>query len=368
MIELVMHTVKNDMVIHIEKTRMMILEVEIEYVGMIADVVDTVTWSFNGLQPEQVDLKCVHALNEPHLHDIRVVPNRHEVDQHLSYSYHSRAVKISSRSHVVIPPSRSGTESEVQDDSSRSRNETDVDDADIRAIYDEEPMAEVQLTAKCNIFAIGQHHTEQPIIINEVLGKLVLQSLREQSVVRQPNAFKSERPQMSRPWFASQVDVNNNLSRLVTQHYLHKRRESVFAKPDHMIAYSESRNSSKNTPRFSSNDMVYNHYLDEARKKTQERDRNSKTSVMPSARFQSTADDSNPKPRSTNHSTSSFPISKISCIMIVDVPIANHSKSPRSFLDSKYFVYSTCHKCVFNANHDACITTFLKEVKSHATI
>ncbi|GKA70134.1 hypothetical protein Tco_0776198 [Tanacetum coccineum] len=61
------------------------------------------------------------------------------------------------------------------------------------------------------------------------------------------------------------------------------------------------RNCSKNLPRFSSNDMVHNHYLDEGRKKTQERDRNSKTSVIPSARFQSTADDSKPKPKSTNH-------------------------------------------------------------------
>ncbi|GJW83535.1 hypothetical protein Tco_0156680, partial [Tanacetum coccineum] len=33
------------------------------------------------------------------------------------------------------------TESEVQDDSNRSRNDIDVDDADIRPIYDEEPMA-----------------------------------------------------------------------------------------------------------------------------------------------------------------------------------------------------------------------------------
>ncbi|GJR15968.1 hypothetical protein Tco_0798620 [Tanacetum coccineum] len=62
----------------------------------------------------------------------------------------------------------SGTESEVQDDSSRSGNDTDADDADIRPIYDEETMAEVQLTAECNIFAIGQQHTEQPEIINEV--------------------------------------------------------------------------------------------------------------------------------------------------------------------------------------------------------
>nr|GFA11234.1 hypothetical protein [Tanacetum cinerariifolium] len=78
--------------------------------------------------------------------------------------------------------------------------------------------------------------------------------------------------------------------RPVTHHYLPKRREYVFAKPGHMIASSESRNSSKNMPKFSSNDMAHNHYLDEARKKTQEKDMNSKTSVMSSARFQSTID------------------------------------------------------------------------------
>nr|GEW00365.1 hypothetical protein [Tanacetum cinerariifolium] len=127
-----------------------------------------------------------------------------------------------------------------------------------------------------------------------VMGKPVLQSLRKQSVVRQPNAFKSERPQMSKPRFASQVDVSNNLSRPVTQHYLPKRRECVFAKPNHMIASNKSRKSSKNMPRFSSNDMVHNPYIDEARKNPQERDRNSKPSVMSSARFQSTADGSKP--------------------------------------------------------------------------
>ncbi|GKA66948.1 hypothetical protein Tco_0766756 [Tanacetum coccineum] len=58
--------------------------------------------------------------------------------------------------------------SEVQDDNSRgSGNDTDADDADIRPVYDEEPMAEVQLTAECNIFAIGQQHIEQLEIINE---------------------------------------------------------------------------------------------------------------------------------------------------------------------------------------------------------
>ncbi|GKD61170.1 hypothetical protein Tco_1298679 [Tanacetum coccineum] len=61
----------------------------------------------------------------------------------------------------------SGTESKVQDESKRSGNDTDTDDADIRPIYNKDLMAKVQLTAKCNIFATGQQHNEQPKIINE---------------------------------------------------------------------------------------------------------------------------------------------------------------------------------------------------------
>nr|GFA64252.1 hypothetical protein [Tanacetum cinerariifolium] len=67
----------------------------------------------------------------------------------------------------LVVTESSGTESEVQDDNSRSGNDTDANDADIRPIYDEEPMATVQLNVECNIFAIGQQHTEQPEIINE---------------------------------------------------------------------------------------------------------------------------------------------------------------------------------------------------------
>nr|GEV38475.1 hypothetical protein [Tanacetum cinerariifolium] len=85
MIELVMYTEKNDTVFHTEKTVMLRLVVEINVGGMTADVIDKVTCSFDDLQLEQVDLKCVHALNEPHLHDIRIVPNKHEVDQQMDF-------------------------------------------------------------------------------------------------------------------------------------------------------------------------------------------------------------------------------------------------------------------------------------------
>nr|GEV96181.1 hypothetical protein [Tanacetum cinerariifolium] len=61
-----------------------------------------------------------------------------------------------------IDTESSRTESKEQDTSSRSRIDAHADDADIRPIYDEEPMAEVQTTAEIDVFAIGQHHTKQP--------------------------------------------------------------------------------------------------------------------------------------------------------------------------------------------------------------
>nr|GEV29494.1 hypothetical protein [Tanacetum cinerariifolium] len=56
----------------------------------------------------------------------------------------------------------SRTESKEQDTSSSSGNDAHNDGVDIRPIYDEEPMAKVQTTAKINVFAIEQQHTEQP--------------------------------------------------------------------------------------------------------------------------------------------------------------------------------------------------------------
>ncbi|GJY75518.1 hypothetical protein Tco_0480634 [Tanacetum coccineum] len=433
-----------------------------------------------------------------------------------------------------------GTESKEQDTSSRSGNDAHADDAEIKPIYDEEPMAEVQTTAEINVFAIGQQHTEQPEFNNEgevdqnaeqchdtcplpakstdnhttelsnqslesenirlkktvaqfqkdflrmeahcvnlelkyqvlkegqhgqfskvksneakvkhdtdvietinielehkvaqllkenetlkkqykemydsikttrakniehttslianndkfkaqlqekgfaiaalknelrkltgnsvntkfakssILGKPALQPRRNQSVVRQPTAFKSERPSLSKQRFASQVDVNNDLSKPVTTHYLPKEKESVVAKPHHMIAPGSSR--------YSSNDMVHNHYLEEAKKKTQESSRNSEPSVMPSARSQSTANGSKPKPRINNQKSRNWPASKSSCVTTKTVPIAEHSRNSRSFSDYKHFVCSTCQKCVFNANHDSCVTKFLNEVNSRAKV
>ncbi|GKB17673.1 hypothetical protein Tco_0851596 [Tanacetum coccineum] len=128
-----------------------------------------------------------------------------------------------------------------------------------------------------------------------ILGKPVLQPPINQSVVRQSNTFKSEQPNFSKPRFASQVDVNSVLSKPITPHYLPKGREYVLAKPHHMIAHGSSRNRQEEP--YGLNDMVYNHYLEEARKKTQERNRNSKSSVMHITSQQNTTNGSKQKPR-----------------------------------------------------------------------
>ncbi|GKC88985.1 hypothetical protein Tco_1149634 [Tanacetum coccineum] len=62
---------------------------------------------------------------------------------------------------------RDGTKSGKQDISSSSENDADADAADIKPVYDEEPMAKLQLTAECNAFANDQQHAEQPEFNNE---------------------------------------------------------------------------------------------------------------------------------------------------------------------------------------------------------
>ncbi|GKD60930.1 hypothetical protein Tco_1298439 [Tanacetum coccineum] len=70
--------VETDKVSHTVETDIVKLVVEIESFGMSSDEVDKETRSSDRLLSKQVDLSCVHALNELHLHEICVVPSKHE--------------------------------------------------------------------------------------------------------------------------------------------------------------------------------------------------------------------------------------------------------------------------------------------------
>nr|GEV33076.1 hypothetical protein [Tanacetum cinerariifolium] len=250
----------------------------------------------------------------------------------------------------------SRTESKEQDTSNRLGNNVHDDDADTRPIYDEEPMAEVvQNVEECNdtcplpaILIDNQipEHSYQSLE-SENSWKPMSQPHRNQSVIRQTTAFKSERPRISKPRCDSQADVHNDLSKPVTTHYLPKEREVASMKPHYMIASSNSRISSKNMTRFSSNDMVHTHYLEEAKKKTQECSRNSEPSLMHSSRSQSTANGSKPMPRRNTQRSRNWPASKNSFVMTKTVPIAKQSR---------------------NSRNNSCVTKFLKEVNSCAKV
>nr|GEX56353.1 hypothetical protein [Tanacetum cinerariifolium] len=175
-----------------------------------------------------------------------------------------------------------------------------------------------------------------------ILEKLVLQPPKNQSVVRQPIAFKSERPNFSKP------------------------RESAPAKLHHVNAPSSSRNSKKES--YGSNDMAHNYYLEEVKKKTQDKNKNLKYREMPSAKTHHTLSACTPKPKSNNQTSRNWHASKSCEETLKAEKKADHSRNPSLFLDFKHFVCSTCQKCVFNANHDACITKFLKKVNSRAKI
>ncbi|GKC27576.1 hypothetical protein Tco_1034870 [Tanacetum coccineum] len=223
------------------------------------------------------------------------------------------------------------TESERRVSSSRFGKDTRAKDADINSVNDKQPMAEVQLTAEHNILANEQQYYEQSESIYDT-------------------------------HLLEKVDRNTTPNSTITPHYFPKVRESAFVKPHHVIASGSSRNSSKES--YGSNDMTHNYYLEEAKKKTQDENMNLKPSVMHTTSLQNTINGSKPKPRSNYQTSRSLPISKSSCGMSNGVPLVDHSRNSSSFLDSKHFICSTCQQCVFNANHDACITKFPKEVNS----
>ncbi|GKF52034.1 hypothetical protein Tco_0148501, partial [Tanacetum coccineum] len=81
MIACCLSIVETDKVIHTVETDIVKLVVEIESFGMSSDEFDKETGSSKGLQPKQADLSYVHAVNELYLHEIHVVPSKHEVDQ-----------------------------------------------------------------------------------------------------------------------------------------------------------------------------------------------------------------------------------------------------------------------------------------------
>ncbi|GJX13269.1 hypothetical protein Tco_0205027 [Tanacetum coccineum] len=240
-------------------------------------------------------------------------------------------------------------------------NSKTVENADLKAQIQEKVFANVAL--KNELRKLKGNSVDTKFAKASILGKPPLQPSRNHLVVRQPNAFTSERPRISRPRFASQVDEKNDLSKIVTPHYLPKVRESAAAKPHQVNAPNYSRNSHKES--YGSNDMVHAYFLEEARKMTQNKTRIPSHKDMASTRAHCTPNACTPKPRNIYRSS---PVSKCSGGMSNGEPLVDHSRNSSFFLDSKKSVCLICHKYIFNTNHDDCITKILNKVNSRAKV
>ncbi|GJU25370.1 hypothetical protein Tco_1163991 [Tanacetum coccineum] len=285
-----------------------------------------------------------------------------------------------------------GTESDVQDDNSRSGNDTDADDADIRPIYDKEPMAEYpeqcQVKSPMLNSSLDNQTTEyskQSLESeNILLKKTVAQFQKDFSRMKahcialelkcQNQSLKSGQhgqilnETSNKAKIKKEIDVLETMNIKLEHSVAKLRKENETLKKHYKDLYDSIKITISKTIEQTTSLLANNVDL---KAQVQEKvfaiaalknDLRKLKGNSVDTKFQCTVDDSKPKPRSNNQTPRSLPLSKSSCVTITAVPKANHSKSPSSFSDSKQFVCSTCHKCVFNANHDACITKLLKEI------
>ncbi|GJU97572.1 hypothetical protein Tco_1326843 [Tanacetum coccineum] len=269
------------------------------------------------------------------------------------------------------------TESKRHISSSRSGKDTHAEDADINFVNDKQPLAEnvaqlqkdlsrmeahcvnMELKYQNQALKDGQHgqilnETSNKAKIKkkiEVLEKINIQLehsvaklLAENEKLHKENehlklTYKDlyDSIKMTREKVFAHVALKNELRKLKGKSM--DTKESTPAKPHHVNAPSSSRNSQKES--YGSNDMAHKYYLEEAKKKGQERDKKSTTSVMPSAKSYNTTKTCKSKPRSNNQTSGVLPTSKSSCPTITAMPKANHSRSSSPFSYFKHFVCST---------------------------
>nr|GEV63890.1 hypothetical protein [Tanacetum cinerariifolium] len=97
----------------------------------------------------------------------------------------------------LVDTESSRTKAREQDTSNRSRNDAYAADVDIRPIYDEEPIAEVQMTAEINVFAIGQQHVEQTDFNNKGKQEMHADSKYVESLEKEIDELESDKAEFS---------------------------------------------------------------------------------------------------------------------------------------------------------------------------
>ncbi|GJS78730.1 hypothetical protein Tco_0728611 [Tanacetum coccineum] len=220
--------------------------------------------------------------------------------------------------------------------------------------------------------------------------KLFLQSLRNKFVVRQPNAFQSERPNFSKTRVLQKVDKTNDFSNPVTSNSVPTTKESKVVETDKVIAPGMFRiNPFKNSRevKYVPNKPIKASVRTNPITVPQPHVITKKAANSDSNGFSSTGVDittknRRPQPRSnTKNDRVSF-ASKSSRIKNKEFEVEDH---PRNLLlsknkkhmsfecnklklairnDKSEIVCAMCKQCLITANHDVCVLNYVNDMNS----
>ncbi|GJT82390.1 hypothetical protein Tco_1056732 [Tanacetum coccineum] len=307
---------------------------------------------------------------------------------------------IESKNNNALSKSEIETHMHMREEKVDMREALDVGLVVTESINDEEPFAEVQLTAQHNILANEQQATEHLYIGEERLSRHTEQSepsydthlLETIDSNTTPNSTNmchrggeivqgAEQTRISRPRFASKVDEKNDLSKTASPHYLPIVRESAAAKPHQVNAANSSRNNHKESsiPLTRKKQVTFtnNTQKHEMHQKVQQ----SNVQVIPSTGVSSSTRACGSKPRSNTKNDRILPAKSVNNKKVEDHPRTNKSvwtkvnrvdsgiSSKRVVINSNSeSVCKTCNKCLNSASHEMCVVNILNSVNATPTV
>ncbi|GJU83949.1 retrovirus-related pol polyprotein from transposon TNT 1-94 [Tanacetum coccineum] len=197
-----------------------------------------------------------------------------------------------------------------------------------------------------------------------ILGKPPLQYLKNQSVVRQPTAFKFERPKFSKSQFIPKVVEKFDLTKLVTSHT--QSRVDNFVPNKHVKEKVRTKPITVSQPRVIT-----------------KKDVNSNTSGLSSKGLESTTGSRIPQPRSNTKNDRVISASKSSCLKNNEEKVEEHHRNLLFSNNQKHMssecnniklairndksevICVACKKCLITDNHDVCNIYYVNGMNYH---
>ncbi|GJR22028.1 retrovirus-related pol polyprotein from transposon TNT 1-94 [Tanacetum coccineum] len=221
-------------------------------------------------------------------------------------------------------------------------------------------------------------------------GKPSLQSLRNTFVVRQPNAFQSERPNFSKTRVPQKVDKTNDLSNPVTSNSVPTTKESKVVENDKVISPGMFRiNPFKNSreEKYVPNKPIKASVRTNPITVSQPHVITKKVANSDLNGFSSTGVDittktRRPQPKSNTKNDRVPSASKSSRIKNKEVEVEEHPRNLLLSKNKKYMsfefnnvklaiqndkseiVYAMCKQCLITANHDVCMLNYVNGMNS----